>query len=75
MIGQVVAILALILAHTDARGEMYGFYLIGQGALWVVIVAALVSAGDYFRRLNVILSPRVADISLAREQRSDRKAG
>ena len=68
---QVVAILALIL------GDVYmpGFLVIGRAALWVVVAAALVSAADYFRRFNQPLSPRVADISIARDQRSDRKAG
>ena len=75
MVAQVVAILALILAHADPRGEMFGFYLIGQAALWVVVITALVSAADYFRRFNLMLSPRIADISVAREQRLDRKAG
>jgi CDP-diacylglycerol--glycerol-3-phosphate 3-phosphatidyltransferase len=48
MAAQVVAILALILAP----GPMRGFYLdrIGQAALWVVVVTALVSGVDYFRR-------------------------
>jgi CDP-diacylglycerol---glycerol-3-phosphate 3-phosphatidyltransferase len=55
MVAQVVAILALILAH----GQMREFLLIGQAALWVVVVTALVSAADYFRRYNVFLSPRV----------------
>ena len=49
--------------------------MIGQVALWVVVVAALVSAADYFRRFNLLLSPRVADIAVAREQRNDRKVG
>ena len=72
MVSQVVAILALILAH----GQMWPFYFIGQAALWVVVVTALVSGADYFRRFNTILSPRVADIRVARDQRgSDRKAG
>ena len=71
MVAQVVAILALILA----RGDMNGFYAIGQGALWVAVVTALVSAVDYFRRFNLILNPRVANISVARDQRSDRKVG
>ena len=75
MIAQVVAILALILAHGGAQGGMFTFYVIGQTALWVVVGAALVSAADYFRRFNLVLSPRVADISIAREQRSDRKVG
>ena len=71
MITQVVAILALILSH----GGLYGFSLIGQVALWVVVIAALVSAADYFRRFNFVLSPRGADIAVAREPRTDRKAG
>src|SRR5262245_34852099 len=42
MVAQVVAILALILAHGGVRE----FFLIGQVALWVVVVTALVSAAD-----------------------------
>ena len=73
MVAQVVAILALILAH----GRMRMFYLdrVGQAALWVVVVAALVSAADYFRRFNLILSPRVAEFRAPRDQQTDRKAG
>jgi CDP-diacylglycerol--glycerol-3-phosphate 3-phosphatidyltransferase len=74
MVAQVVAILALILAH-GAEGRRTGLELIGQAALWVVVVTALVSAADYFRRFNLVLSPRVADFTTARDQRSDRKAG
>jgi CDP-diacylglycerol--glycerol-3-phosphate 3-phosphatidyltransferase len=66
MVAQVVAILALILAH----GGAWPFLLIGQGALWVVLVTALVSAADYFRRFNMILNPRVADFTAARERRA-----
>lgn len=65
MIAQVVAILALILGHGGSRELLR----LGQVGLWVVVVTALVSAADYFRRFNLILSPRVADISVAREQR------
>ena len=74
MVAQVVAILALILAH----GQMRQFYLdrVGQAALWVVVVTALLSAADYFRRFGGLLGPRVADIRVARDERaSDRKAG
>ena len=74
MVGEVVAILALILAH-GAEGLRAPLYWIGWGALWVVIVTALASAFDYFRRFNVVLNPRVADFAAARDQRSDRKAG
>jgi len=51
------------------------FVVIGKVGLWVVLVAALVSAADYFRRFNLLLSPRVADFTAAREQRNDRKVG
>jgi CDP-diacylglycerol---glycerol-3-phosphate 3-phosphatidyltransferase len=73
MVAQVIAILALILAH----GQMREFYLdrIGQAALWVAVLASLVSAADYFRRFNSVLHPRVAAFPTAREPRSDRKAG
>jgi CDP-diacylglycerol--glycerol-3-phosphate 3-phosphatidyltransferase len=70
MVAQVVAILALILAH-GKDGPRRGLYLIGQAGLWVVVVAALASAADYFRRFNDILTPRVAGFS----RDSDRKAG
>jgi CDP-diacylglycerol--glycerol-3-phosphate 3-phosphatidyltransferase len=65
MVAQVVAILALILAH----GQMWPFYWIGQSALWVVVIAALVSAADYFRRFNAIVSPRVADFHVPDKKR------
>jgi CDP-diacylglycerol---glycerol-3-phosphate 3-phosphatidyltransferase len=71
MIAQVVAILALILAH----GRRVPFFVIGQTALWVVVIAALVSAADYFRRFNLLASPEVAEFNTAREQRTGRKAG
>jgi CDP-diacylglycerol---glycerol-3-phosphate 3-phosphatidyltransferase len=74
MVAQVVAILALILAH----GQMRQFYLdrVGQAALWVVVVTALLSAANYFRQFGGLLGPRVAEIRVARDERaSDRKAG
>jgi len=74
MIAQVIAILALILAH----GQMRQFYLdwIGQAALWVALATALVSAADYFRRVSIVASPRVETFRVARDERStDRKAG
>ena len=52
MVAQVVAILALILAH----GQTWPFWWIGQGALWVVVVTALISGADYFRRFNQVVS-------------------
>jgi CDP-diacylglycerol--glycerol-3-phosphate 3-phosphatidyltransferase len=54
MVAQVIAILALILGH----GPTKEFLVIGQAALWVVVVTALVSAADYFRRFNLFGSAR-----------------
>ncbi len=48
MAAQVVAILLLILGP----GHMWGFFVLGQVALWVATIAALVSAVDYWRRFN-----------------------
>lgn len=67
MVSEVVAILALILAHEQARLADL-LYWTGQAALWFVVVTALVSAADYFKRFNVTATPRVADMR-------DRKAG
>ena len=67
MVAEVVAILALILAHGQTRLADF-LYWTGQAALWFVVVTALVSAADYFKRFNIVASPRVADIR-------DRKAG
>jgi len=70
MVSEVVAILALIL------GDVYlpGLLVVGRAALWVVLAAALISAADYFRRFNQVLSPRVADPSRPQEHR-DRRVG
>ena len=46
MVSQVVAILILILG----RNHMQGFFVVGQIALWVATITALVSAVDYYRR-------------------------
>ena len=54
MVALVVAILALILGHD----HLQRFFVIGEVALWVAVVAALLSAADYFRRFNLTLSPR-----------------
>jgi CDP-diacylglycerol--glycerol-3-phosphate 3-phosphatidyltransferase len=52
MVTQVIAILALILGKDHLRG----FFVIGQVALWVCVVAALASAIDYFRRFSDLLT-------------------
>jgi CDP-diacylglycerol---glycerol-3-phosphate 3-phosphatidyltransferase len=74
MVAQVVAILALILAH-GGKTPRQPLFLIGQAGLWVVLLAALISAADYFRRFNDILNPRVARFTGSRDRRSDRKVG
>lgn len=71
MLAQVVAILALILGDR----HWSGFLAIGHTALWVVVVTALASAGDYFRRFTMFQTPPVTDIAAAREQHADRKIG
>jgi CDP-diacylglycerol--glycerol-3-phosphate 3-phosphatidyltransferase len=72
LIAQVVAILALILG----KDHLQGFFVIGQIALWVVVVAALVSAIDYFRRFGMLLTPKVADDTSSRSKiAQSRKAG
>jgi len=60
MVAQVVAILALIL------GDVYfpGLFVVGNVALWVVVVAALWSGADYFRRVNLSASaPKAAEVT------------
>jgi CDP-diacylglycerol--glycerol-3-phosphate 3-phosphatidyltransferase len=71
MAAQVVAILALILG----KDHLQGFFVIGQIALWVVVIAALWSAADYFRRFGVFLSPRATDVSTSPKPQANRKVG
>jgi CDP-diacylglycerol--glycerol-3-phosphate 3-phosphatidyltransferase len=51
MAAQVVAILLLILGPR----HMAEFFVLGQIALWIATVAALVSAVDYWRKANAAL--------------------
>jgi CDP-diacylglycerol---glycerol-3-phosphate 3-phosphatidyltransferase len=71
MVAQVIAILALILSH----GQRTPLHLLGQSALWLVVLTALASAAGYFRRANVILNPRVATFSSTSARDADRKIG
>jgi CDP-diacylglycerol---glycerol-3-phosphate 3-phosphatidyltransferase len=73
LVSQVVAILALILGQ---HGQGRSFFLdrVGQIALWVVVITALASAVDYFRRFNIFVGPRLTAYPMA-ESRSDRKVG
>ena len=72
MVAQVVAILLLML------GNQVGlFYVLGTIALWVVLIAAIVSAVDYYRRYSQVLADsKVADFEAARRRAShSRRAG
>jgi CDP-diacylglycerol--glycerol-3-phosphate 3-phosphatidyltransferase len=71
MVAQVVAILALILGDEHVPGMSW----LGHIALWVVVVAALVSGADYFRRFSFFQSADVEVLSVIREPRRNRKAG
>jgi len=56
MIAEVVAILALILGRDHLQqASARGFYVLGQVALWAVLVIAVVSAVDYYRRFNRLI--------------------
>jgi CDP-diacylglycerol--glycerol-3-phosphate 3-phosphatidyltransferase len=56
MVAQVAAILILILG----QGHLRGFFVLGQVALWIAVISALVSAADYSRRINVIIGGKEA---------------
>jgi CDP-diacylglycerol--glycerol-3-phosphate 3-phosphatidyltransferase len=56
MAAQVVAILLLIIGP----GHMEQFFVLGQIALWVATIAALVSAVDYIRRFSAAPVQRAA---------------
>ena len=56
MVAEVVAIVLLILG----REHLEQFFVLGQVALWVVLVTALASAFDYYRRFNHVLTPKTA---------------
>ena len=65
MVSQVTAILLLILGG----GPLPWLAPLGQAALWIVMLAAVVSAVDYYRRFQRLLNARVTDLNIAREQR------
>ena len=74
MIGEVVAILALILAHGDIP-LADALNWVGQIALWFVLATALLSAFDYFKRFNEIVMPRPTGLHVVHDNQTDRKAG
>ena len=65
MASQVTAILVLILGS----GPLPWLAPIGRVALWAVMCAALVSAADYYRRVQQLMNARVTDVNVARERR------
>lgn len=70
MMSQVVAILLLILG----REYLQDFVVLGSVALWVVVITALVSAADYYRRFAKVQSSQgVSDFEAARERVSCKK--
>jgi CDP-diacylglycerol--glycerol-3-phosphate 3-phosphatidyltransferase len=56
MASQVVAILLLILG----REHLQQFFVLGQIALWVAVLTAVLSAVDYYRRFNHVITARDA---------------
>jgi CDP-diacylglycerol--glycerol-3-phosphate 3-phosphatidyltransferase len=66
MASQVTAILLLILGWRP----LPWLAPIGYAALWVVMLTAVVSAIDYYRRFVLLLNARVTDVNVARERRA-----
>ena len=65
MAAQVVAILLLILG----REQLQQFAVLGEVALWVVVVTALASGWDYYRDFIRSAGSKTADFSAARANR------
>ena len=59
MVSEVVAIVFLILG----REYLQEFFVLGQIALWVVLVTALVSALDYYRRFHEKLTQKDEELA------------
>jgi len=62
---QVTAILLLILGWRPVPW----LAPVGYAALWVVMLTAVVSAADYYRRFVLLLNARVTDVNVARTTR------
>jgi CDP-diacylglycerol---glycerol-3-phosphate 3-phosphatidyltransferase len=65
MASQVTAILVLLLAW----GPLPWLGWVGYVSLWVVMILAVASAADYYRRFQRLLNAKVADVNVARERR------
>ena len=53
--------------HPKRRGPLTWLAPIGRIALWVVMVTAVVSAADYYRRFQRLMNARVVDVNVVRE--------
>src|SRR6187551_3677682 len=62
MVSQVTAILLLIVGS----GPMPWLAPLGAIALWVVVLTAVISVADYYRRFQRLLNARVTDLNIAR---------
>ena len=71
MASQVTAILLLILGWRS----LPWLAPVGYVALWVVMITAVVSAADYYRRFQQLLNARVTDVNIARATSPNRRAG
>jgi CDP-diacylglycerol--glycerol-3-phosphate 3-phosphatidyltransferase len=70
MASQVTAILMLLIGW----GPLPWLLPLGRVMLWFVMVTAVVSAVDYYRRFQLLLNARVTDLNVVREQ-TERRAG
>jgi CDP-diacylglycerol--glycerol-3-phosphate 3-phosphatidyltransferase len=66
MASQVTAILLMLMGG----GPLPWLAPAGQAAMWIVIVMALISAVDYYRRFQRLVSARVADVNVARARKA-----
>ncbi|HVZ19875.1 MAG TPA: CDP-diacylglycerol--glycerol-3-phosphate 3-phosphatidyltransferase [Vicinamibacterales bacterium] len=66
MASQVATILLLILGG----GPMPWLLPIGTATLWVVMVLAVWSAVDYYRRFQLLVNARVTDVNVIRERKA-----
>ena len=66
MVSQVTAILLLILGG----GPMPWLGTVGYMTLWAVMLLAVVSAADYYRRFQQLLNARITDVNVARQRRA-----
>jgi CDP-diacylglycerol--glycerol-3-phosphate 3-phosphatidyltransferase len=66
MVTQVVAVLMVLVGWAGVPWLLTA----GQVAIWIVMVTAVVSAVDYYRRFQLLVSARVTDVNVARARRA-----